>query len=96
MPRMRNETDKLMIRVGSNRIVFKKQCKLSRTVNDLLVGILFVGGSLFNLSYFGITLGTLLYLAGSVILVSRSVANVLENISVVHEVKDTEHQEWYH
>ncbi|WP_282020633.1 YrhK family protein [Planomicrobium okeanokoites] len=87
MPSMKDRGDYLEITTGVSRVIFTKQCKLTRTINDLLVGIFFVFGSLFNFLGAAEFYGNVLYLLGSSILAARAVYSIRENIRVEHEVK---------
>lgn len=90
MPSMKDKGNYLEITTATSRVIFTKQCKLTRTINDLLVGIFFVFGSLLNILDFGAFYGSLLYLLGSLILAGRAVHSIRENISVDHEMKNKE------
>ncbi|QHJ70569.1 YrhK family protein [Planococcus halotolerans] len=87
MPSMKDKGDYLEITTGASRVIFTKQCKLTRTINDLLVGIFFVFGSLLNFLGAAEFYGNMLYLFGSLILASRAIYSIKENIRVEHEVK---------
>ena len=87
MPSMKDRGDYLEITTGASRVIFTKQCKLTRTINDLLVGIFFVFGSLLNFLGAAEFYGNVLYLLGSSILAARAVYSIRENIRVEHEVK---------
>ena len=89
MPRIKNKEDCLDIRLGSSRIIFKKQCKLTKTINDLLIGLFFVFGSVLTFLDFTI-LGTVLYFSGSLILACRSILSITENIAVENKVEETQ------
>ncbi|MFD1031328.1 YrhK family protein [Metaplanococcus flavidus] len=87
MPSIKDKGDCLEITTGASRVIFTKHCRLTRTINDLLVGTFFVFGSLLNLLAIAELYGNLLYLSGSLILACRAVYSVKENITVHHEVK---------
>lgn len=93
MPSMKDKGEFLEIKTGASRVIFKKQCKLTRTVNDLLVGIFFVIGSLLNFLDFSAFYGNLLYLSGSLILACRAIHSIKENITVEHSTESTEFDE---
>lgn len=97
MPSMKDKGDYLEITRGASRVIFTKQCKLTRTVNDLLVGMFFVFGSMVNFFNSAEIYGNMLYLFGSLILAGRAVGSIKENITVEHEVKETnaDVDEWY-
>lgn len=65
--------------------MFIKQWKLTRTANDLLIGIFFVLGSLLNFFEFTSIYGNVLYFLGSFILACRAVYNIKESKSFVQE-----------
>lgn len=87
MPSIKDKGDYLEITTGASRVIFRKRCRLTRTINDLLVGIFFVFGSLLNFLNAAEFYGNMLYLFGSLILASRAVYSIKENITVHHEVK---------
>ncbi|MGH2317024.1 YrhK family protein [Planococcus sp. SE5232] len=93
MPSIKDKGDYLEITTGASRVIFTKQCKLTRTINDLLIGIFFVFGSLLNFLNAVEFYGNMLYLLGSLILASRAVCSIRENIRVEHEVKQTNFDE---
>ena len=95
MPSMKDKGEYLEITSGASRVIFTKQCKLTRTINDLLVGMFFVFGSLINFLNSAEFYGNTLYLLGSLILASRAVGSIKENITVEHEVKEKDVDEWY-
>ncbi|RNF38261.1 YrhK family protein [Planococcus salinus] len=86
MPSIKDKGDCLEITTRASRVVFKKQCKLTRTINDLLVGMFFVFGSLLNVLNVGEFYGSMLYLFGSSILACRAVHSIKENLIVEHQV----------
>ncbi|WP_422123899.1 YrhK family protein [Planococcus sp. X10-3] len=94
MPSMKDKGDYLEITTGASRVIFTKQCKLTRTINDLLVGMFFVFGSMLNLLNSAEFYGNTLYLLGSLILASRAVGSIKENIKVEEEVKEVKVDEW--
>lgn len=94
MPSIKDKGDHLVITTGASRVIFTKQCKLTRTINDLLVGMFFVFGSLLNILNTAELYGNMLYLFGSLILASRAVGSIKENIRVEQEVKQPKFDEW--
>lgn len=96
MLKVKDKGEYLDIRVGSSRVKFKKQCKLTRTINDLLIGFFFVFGSLFNFFEVASMFGNVLYLCGSTILACRSICAIKENMSVEQEAEEPElHNSYY-
>lgn len=89
MTSIKDKGDCLEITTRASRMIFKKQCKLTRTINDLLVGMFFVFGSLLNVFNVGEFYSSLLYLFGSLILACRAVCSIKENLTVEHEVNQT-------
>ncbi|RKL66525.1 hypothetical protein CR203_14615 [Salipaludibacillus neizhouensis] len=90
---IKNKEDILDIRCGTSRIVFKKQCRLLKTVNDVLIAFSFLIGSLLHFLGFAVIIGTILYLTGSLILAGRSIQSIKENIMVEQQKMDEAQQQ---
>ncbi|MFC4557268.1 YrhK family protein [Virgibacillus kekensis] len=96
MPRVKDKGNCVEFSMGSRKITFKKQCKLTKTINDLLIGVFFVAGSLLNFFEYAAVLGNTLYFSGSLILVCRSIYNIKINTTVEQDTNPTDlHQSYY-
>ncbi|WP_095742908.1 YrhK family protein [Sediminibacillus massiliensis] len=81
------EGDRQDIKVGCFRLIFSKQCKITTLINDLLIGLFFVAGSILNFAEAMEGYGKILYLLGSLILASRSLQSIKYNTAVSNEWK---------
>ncbi|WP_353626262.1 YrhK family protein [Bacillus sp. JCM 19041] len=82
MSRIRNKKEYLDVKAGGFRLFFKKRYKLITTVNDILIGFFFVGGSILNFFSTTETYGRILYLGGSLLLASRPVLRIAHDTSL--------------
>ncbi|WP_088005509.1 YrhK family protein [Indiicoccus explosivorum] len=64
------------------RITATGECRVTTMINDLLIAILFVSGSLFNFTDMPAVYGNTLYLFGSLILAGRALYNVKIHLSI--------------
>ncbi|WP_227938356.1 YrhK family protein [Alkalihalobacillus deserti] len=90
MPDIWDSKDQLEVKVGRFRLYFKKRYKLITTVNDLLIGMLFVAGSCLNFYSATETFGNVLYLCGSLFLVGRPGLRIMHDASLRKEMKDSD------
>lgn len=90
MSKIRNRNEYLDIKAGGFRLFFKKRYKLITTMNDILIGFFFVGGSILN--FFSTTelYGRILYLCGSLMLASRPILRIAHDTSLRKEMKRSE------
>jgi YrhK-like protein len=77
----------LYIKAGRFRLYFRKRYRLITTVNDLLIGLLFVTGSCLNCASATAVYGHIFYLCGRLLLGSRPVLRIMHDISLRNEVK---------
>jgi len=82
--------DRLDVKFGRFRLFFKKRFKLITTVNDLLIGLFFVTGSILNFFSSTEIVGTILYLLGSLLLASRPVLRIMHDTQLRNEMKESE------
>ncbi|WP_078577932.1 YrhK family protein [Salipaludibacillus agaradhaerens] len=90
MPDTFDDKNYLGIKMGKFKLYFRKRYRLITTVNDLLIGILFVAGSCFN--FFSTTeiVGMVCYLGGSLFLASRPILRIMHTTALRNEMKESE------
>ncbi|AQQ52350.1 YrhK family protein [Planococcus lenghuensis] len=88
---IKHNQDYVEIQTAASRILFRKECKLTTTFNDLLVAFFFVAGSLINFFSSEGGYANTLYLFGSLILAGRALYNVKTNLSIEHTRKTAGH-----
>ncbi|WP_428945510.1 YrhK family protein [Pantoea sp. FN060301] len=74
--------NKTKIDLGSDRIVIEKRYRALSALNDLLIGIWFLAGSILFFYDSLMTVGTWFFVAGSVELIFRPVIKLTELIHV--------------
>ena len=89
-PKVKHTEEYLDIKAGRFRIYFHKRYKLITTVNDLLIGLFFVVGSVLNFFTDTSIYGKSLYLCGSVLLGSRPILRIMHDTSLRNEMKQKE------
>ncbi|TRZ37806.1 hypothetical protein CEQ21_20465 [Niallia circulans] len=68
-----DEDNNLNIAFGSLAIILKDKYQLIYTINDILIGLLFLLGTIFNMLLGWKVLGAVLYICGSILLLIRPV-----------------------
>ena len=87
MPQDKGEGDEAGIKLGNIHIYLQKQGSVRQMVNDVLIGIFFVLGSIFNFMEAAEWYGNVSYLAGSMILAGRSIRTTARQFTVKSEWK---------
>ncbi|ERN55135.1 YrhK family protein [Alkalihalophilus marmarensis] len=86
--RIKNGEEYLDVKLGRMRIYFDKRYRVISTINDLLIGILFVIGSILNFFDQAEKIGLICYLAGSTFLVVRPILRLMHSASLRKEIQD--------
>ncbi len=87
MPRLKNEKDVYELDVGRFEIFFRKRYKLLSIINDLSLGIWFTIGSIMFFWSTTQTIGTLLFLLGSLQLLGRPILKLMHAFFVKREAR---------
>ncbi|SFE73428.1 YrhK family protein [Alteribacillus iranensis] len=95
MPDIFDDKDYLDVKAGRFRLYFRKRYRLITTVNDLLIGLFFVTGSILNFFQSLSIVGSILYLCGSLLLGSRPVLRIMHDTSLRNEMKESENYNPY-
>lgn len=101
MPKIKRKEHKLdtgkdedvELKAGRLRIYFQNRYNLISLINDFLVGIMYILGSLLPMMGFPSQYGTYLYLAGGVFLTMRPVLKILHNIYVYTDMDYIDEEE---
>ena len=72
----------IIVKIGSFELYFENIYSIYSLINDLLIGILFIGGSLVNLLDGPALLGQILYFIGSIALILRPLIKIIQNTHV--------------
>lgn len=75
----------IIINIGSFEVYFENIYSIYSLINDLLIGILFTGGSLSNLLDGPPRLGQTLFSIGSIALILRPLLKIIQNTHVYKE-----------
>ncbi|MCK0472692.1 YrhK family protein [Halalkalibacter sp. APA_J-10(15)] len=86
--KIKNDEEYLDVKMGRVRIYFDKRYRVISTINDLLIGVLFVIGSILNFFDKMEKIGLIFYLAGSTFLVVRPVLRLMHSASLRKEIRD--------
>ncbi|MBP3952493.1 YrhK family protein [Bacillus suaedae] len=90
IPKVRNGEEYIDVKAGKFRLYFDKRYRVFSTLNDILIGVLFVLGSIFNFFTNMQLVGSILYLLGSAFLVVRPILRLMHSASLRREIKDKE------
>ncbi|RNA67121.1 YrhK family protein [Alteribacter keqinensis] len=88
-PEISHKKDFLDVKAGRFRLYFRKRYRLITTVNDLLIGLFFVTGSILNFFSSAEIFGMVLYLCGSLLLGSRPVLRIMHDAELRNEMKES-------
>ena len=94
MPKIKKKEHKLdtgqdedvELKAGRLRIYFQNRYNLISLINDFLVGIMYIFGSLAPMMGFPSQYGTYLYLAGGVFLTMRPVLKIIHNVYIYKDI----------
>lgn len=101
MPKIKRKEHKLdtgkdediELKTGRIRIYFQNRYNLISLINDFLVGIMYISGSLAPMMGFPSQYGTYLYLAGGIFLTMRPVLKIIHNIYIYKDVDYIDEEE---
>ncbi|AKG73044.1 YrhK family protein [Salinicoccus halodurans] len=85
MPKLKKDKNYLEFDIGSFGVFFNKRYHLLSTINDLMLGIWFVIGSVLFLFHQTQTIGTILFILGSVQLLGRPILKLLHGFFIRKE-----------
>ena len=88
---MGNDLD---LRVGNEELVLHNRYEILSILNDVLIAIWFIIGSILFFSESTTTLGTWMFLAGSVELLIRPLIRLTRNIHVKKASRSTSTSDW--
>ncbi|MCT2344634.1 YrhK family protein [Niallia taxi] len=77
-----DEDNNLHISFGSLAIILKDKYQLVYTINDILIGLLFLLGTIFNMLLEWKVLGAVMYICGSVLLLIRPAIRICRLLGV--------------
>jgi len=75
----------IILNIGNFEVYFENIYSIYSLINDLLIGLLFTGGSLSNLLDGPQLLGQILFLIGSIALILRPLLKIIQNTHVYKE-----------
>jgi len=87
MPKMKKDKNYFEFDIGSFGVFFNKKYHLVSTVNDLMLGIWFVAGSVFFLFHSTMMAGTILFILGSLQLLARPILKLLHGFFIRKETE---------
>ena len=90
IPEVKDGEEYLEIKANRFRLFFNKRYKVITVINDLLIGLLFVTGSILNFFEAAEIVGNVSYLLGSTFLVVRPILRLMHNTSLRKEMKEKE------
>ncbi|MEK4668160.1 YrhK family protein [Niallia sp. FSL R7-0271] len=82
MNKQSEEEENHVISIGSLAIILKDKYQAIYTINDILIGLLFLLGTIFNMLLSWKITGAVLYIAGSVLLLIRPVIRTCHLLQV--------------
>lgn len=88
------DTNYLKVHLGRFRFFFYRQYDLVSLINDVLIGLAFVAGSILNFMDSMVTFGNILYLLGSLFLLARPLLKIIHN-STLSGLNDNKKQKTY-
>ena len=77
----------VIMEIGDFELYFQNAYSVVSLINDILIGILYLGGSLTNLFNGPQMLGKILYLLGSISLILRPLIQLVRNVYIYKEKK---------
>ncbi len=77
----------IIVEIGDLELYFQNAYSIVSLINDMLIGVLYLGGSLSNLLNGPELLGKVLYLLGSISLILRPLIQLVQNVYVYREKK---------
>lgn len=83
----------MMMTVGNLKFYFENLYSIYSLINDLLIGILFIGGSLSNLLDGPPILGQTLFFIGSIALILRPLLKIIQNTHVYKKENENKNSE---
>ena len=83
----------IILNVGSFEVYFENIYSIYSLINDLLIGLLFIVGSISNLLNGPPILGQILFLIGSVALILRPLIKIIQNTHVYQEKNEDKKSE---
>lgn len=75
----------IIVKIGIFELYFENVYSIYSLINDLLIGILFIGGSLVSLFDGPARIGQVLYLIGSIALILRPLIKIIQNTHVYRQ-----------
>ncbi|RCW77301.1 YrhK family protein [Saliterribacillus persicus] len=87
MPSIKDGEEYIDVKAGRFRLYLNKRYQVFSTINDMLIGILFVLGSILNFWSSLEMEGMIAYLLGSIFLVVRPVLRLINSATLRDEIK---------
>jgi hypothetical protein len=88
MNNKQTEEENHVISIGSLAIILKDKYQVIYTVNDILIGLMFLLGTIFNMLLSWKITGAVLYISGSILLLIRPVIRTCRLLRVKRLDKD--------
>lgn len=88
-----DKEEDIEIKSGRFRLYFQNRYTLISLVNDILIGIFYIIGSLATLTDIPDIYGTYLYLIGGVFLTARPILKIFHNVFIYDDKKAAEREE---
>lgn len=85
MPKVKKDKNYLEFDVGGFGVFFNKRYHLLSTINDLMLGVWFVIGSVCFLFHSTMMIGTILFILGSIQLLGRPILKLLHGFFIRKE-----------
>ncbi|MDM5201463.1 YrhK family protein [Fictibacillus enclensis] len=85
MPRLKNKEDYLNLEIGNYEVWVRKRYKILYTLNDFMIGLWFLAGSILFLVESAKTVGVWLFIVGSLQLVMRPAIALANDLHVKRE-----------
>lgn len=94
MPKIKKDKKYLEFDIGGFGVFFNKRYHLLSTINDLMLGVWFVIGSVLFLFHQTQTAGTILFILGSVQLLGRPILKLLHGFFIRKESESEQKDEY--
>ena len=92
--KVENDTEEdIELKSGQFRVYFQNRYTLISLLNDLLVGIVYILGSISSLIGLPSIYGTYFYLAGGVFLILRPLIKIIHNIYIYKDAEERREEE---
>ncbi|MDM5340879.1 YrhK family protein [Fictibacillus enclensis] len=82
MPRLKNKEDYLNLEIGNYEVWVRKRYKILYTLNDFMIGLWFLAGSILFLFESAKTVGAWLFIVGSLQLIMRPAISLANDLHV--------------